>query len=157
MPPTKWQNSEAKKLLAKDILEEKVTDSMKPKDVHAMHEEYKQYNYGNFGTNLRNLRLSFRRLQGHADADSAALAHDLQVRSRVVNNPRGYPQWEGSAAERLLKIDIDTHEHKKMEPRMLYQKRKEYQEFPLEVFRNHIYQEVRSRTGSLYWSAKKKK
>ena len=130
---------------------------MGPADVYAMHEEYKQYNYENFRTNLRNLRQSLHRLQGHADADSAALAHDLQVRPPAANNPRGYPRWDGSEAERLLKIDINGCMHSNMKPHILYQKRKEYQEFPLEVFRDHIYQEIRSRTGSLYWSAKKKK
>ena len=123
MPTTKWQNSEAKKLLTRDIVQEKVTDRMGPADVYAMHEEYKQYNYENFRTNPRNLRQSLHRLQGHADADSAALAHNLQVRPLAANNPRGYPRWDGSEAERLLKIDINGCMRSNMKPCILYQKK----------------------------------
>ena len=130
---------------------------MSPKDVYGMREEYQQYPYINFRTNLNNLRKSIQKLQGHADEDSAALAHDLEVRPRLTKTPRGYPVWDGSAAERFLKLDIDRGEHEKMNPRMLRGTRKEYEEFPLEVFRDHIYQEVLSRTASLYWSTKKKK
>ena len=63
------------------------------------------------------------KLQGHVDDDRAALAHDQLVRPRAANNPRGYPRWDGSEAERLLKIDVDGGEHQKMEPRKLRQKR----------------------------------
>ena len=152
-PPAPWQKSEAKKLLTKDILDGKVTAGMKPKDVYSMHEEYKPYKYENFKNNLLGLHKSMQKLQGFADADSVALAHDLQVRPRATNNPRGYPRWDRSEAERLLK---DENEHQTMKPKELHQKRKEYQEFPLDVFRDHIYEEVRKRTVSLYWSTKKK-
>ena len=154
--PVPWQKSGAKKLLTTDILDGKVTAGMKPKDVYSMHEEYKPYKYENFRNNLLALHKSLQKLQGFADADSVALAHDLQVRPRAANNPRGYPRWERSEAERLLKIDIDESKHLTMKPKELHQKRKEYQEFPLEVFRDHIYEEVRKRTVSLYWSTKKK-
>ena len=109
MPPTKWRNCEAKKLLTRDILQEKVTDRMGPADVYAMHEEYKQYNYENFRTNLNDLCQSFHRLQGHADADSAALSHGLQVCPPAANNPRGYPHWDGSEAKGSSKsISMDA-------------------------------------------------
>ena len=80
---------DAKILLAKDIREGTVIASMGPKDVYGMHEEYQQYPYTNFRTNLCNLRKSIQKLQGHANEDSAALAHDLKVRPRVTKMLRG--------------------------------------------------------------------
>jgi hypothetical protein len=52
---TKWQNSNAKELLRKDILDGKVVDSMMSKEVLAMRPENEPYRK-NFGTNLRNLQ-----------------------------------------------------------------------------------------------------
>ena len=43
MKQTKWEISEAKTLLAKDIRDGTVTPSMGPKDVYGMREEYQQY------------------------------------------------------------------------------------------------------------------
>jgi hypothetical protein len=69
---TKWQNSNAKKLLHQDILDGKVVDSMTPKEVLAMRPEYEPYGK-NFGTSLRNLQKGIRENQAKADSDSAAL------------------------------------------------------------------------------------
>jgi hypothetical protein len=147
-PPTPWLISEAKELLAKDILAKKV-DGMGPKAVFAMRKEYQQYEYKNFRSNLLALRKAIQLQHDLADADSAALAHDERIRPRANSKP--YPRWDRSEAERLLKLDIDAGEHTKLKPSQLHKKRAEYQLFPPDVFRDHIYQEVRSRTESSYW------
>ena len=66
-------------------------------------------------------------------------------------------EWHGSAAERLLKIDIKNLLHKSMKPKQLYHTRDEYKQFDLETFRGHLYQEYRSNKESNYWIVKKKK
>ena len=38
---------------------------------------------------------------------------------------------------------------------MLYSSRPEYQEFDLDVFRKHIYQEIRKQEGQAYWLVKR--
>jgi hypothetical protein len=39
----------------------------------------------------------------------------------------------------------------RFDPSVLWETRPEYKVFPLKVFRDHIYQEDRSKTGSSYW------
>jgi hypothetical protein len=44
----------------------------------------------------------------------------------------------------------------RFEPSVLRETRPEYKVFPLKVFRDHIYQEARMKTGSSYWMNKAK-
>lgn len=56
----------------------------------------------------------------------------------------GYPEWEGSEAQKSLKMDMENNAHEAMRPMALWETRAEYQLFPLQVFRDHIYQEIRT-------------
>jgi hypothetical protein len=131
--PMKWQNSDAKKFLKQDILDGKVVDSMMPKEVLAMRPEYEPYRK-NFGTNLRGLQKMIRENQAKADSDSAALAHDRRIFPPSANTSQGYPRWDGSEAEGLLRKDIDEGLTSNFTPNVLHQMRPEYQAFPLGVF-----------------------
>jgi hypothetical protein len=130
---TKWQNSDAKKLLLQDILDGKVVVSMMPKEVLAMRPEYVPYGK-NFGTNLCNIQKTIRENQAKANSDSAALAHDRCLFPPSANTSQGYPRWDGSGAQRLLREDADTGLTSNYEPKVLHRLRSEYQLFPLEVF-----------------------
>lgn len=105
---------------------------------------------------LNSLRKALDKLKNKADVDSAGIEHDRRLHP-INSNPPGssYPRWDGSAAQRLLKEDIEEGEHKQLQPRELRMTREEYQVFPLHVFRKHIHQEVRSRTETPYWLVKK--
>lgn len=154
--PAKWQNSDAKKLLHQDILDGRVVDTMTPKKVLGMRPEYVPY-AKNFGTNLRNLQKAIRDNQARADSDSAALAHDRRIFPPSANTFQGYPRWDGSGAQRLLREDIGAGLTSNCEPKTLHQTRPEYQAFPLTVFRDHIYQEQRSQRERAYWLNKEKR
>ena len=154
--PSKWKDSEAKMLLQQDILDGKVTASMKPKEVFEMRAEYKAYGMKNFRSNLYSLRSSMKENQQKADSDAAALAHDRRIHPKVAYTPKGYPRWDGSEAQRLLKEDMASSTTNPLEPSVLRETRPEYKAFPLKVFRDHIYQEVRMKTGSSYWMNKAK-
>ena len=80
-----------------------------------------------------------------AARDANALAHDLPLFPRPTHNHRKEPRWQGSKAQSSLHVDIDAGLHRTMEPRDLYKTRPEYQQFLLKTFRDHIYQEVRTR------------
>ena len=58
-------------------------------------------------------------------------------------NCRGEPQWNGSAAQALLKEMVEKGEHKGIEPKTIWSSREEYQAYSLQTFRDHIYQEER--------------
>jgi hypothetical protein len=155
---TPWAKSKAKQLLADDIVRGTVTPVMRPIDIYEMHQEYKNYKIDNFRTNLRNLRKSIKKDKCCADSDRDALAHDLQVRHPHVDILlRSTPFWMGSEAQKLLKKDVDAGRHEKMKPWDLWISKVAYQAFPLEVFRKHIYQEVRCRKENAYWRVKKER
>jgi hypothetical protein len=149
--PSKWKDSRAKMLLRQDILDGKVTASMKPKQVFEMRAEYKPYGIKNFRSNLYSLRSVTKENQQKADSDAAALAHDRCIHPKAVYTPKGYPRWDGSDAQRFLKEDMESCLTNRFDPSVLRETRPEYKAFPLKVFRDHIYQEVRSKTGSSYW------
>jgi hypothetical protein len=143
--PPKWQYSDAKKQLERDILDGK-TDGKTPKQVCETHAEYKQYESKNFYPNFKRLKKTLQGLQDRADEDEAAFLHDEALNLRANNKP--YPRWGGTIAERLLKIDIDAGKNKK--PRELQATRPEYSPYPLKVFRDHVQQELRARCERSY-------
>ena len=53
--------------------------------------------------------------------------------------------------------DIDAKKHEKMSPMALWMTKTEYMEFPLQVFRDHIYQELNKRDKKDSRFQKKKK
>jgi hypothetical protein len=150
-----WINSKAKKQLYHDIIDGTVTDGMAPGAVFLMRPEFQVYKEENFKTNFKSLKKAIRAKQGYAVTDSAAFANDRRVNPLL--QPTGRPRWNGSAAERFLKEDIEEGLHMTMKPAALYQTRQEYQVFALDVFRPHIHQEIRSSKGNAYWLAKKLK
>jgi hypothetical protein len=59
---------------------------------------------------------------------------------------RGYPQWDFSKAQEILNKMIDDNEHKKYKKkRHLWKSHEEFQLYPLKVFRDHVYQELKTR------------
>jgi len=152
-----WRYSKTKKMLEKDIIDGKIgsiANGMKPKDVHSMRSEYKKIPYKLFVSRLYTLRKKYEELQKNAEADAAALSHDLALNIRVNSKP--YPRWQGSEAERLLKEDVDSGWHMLMYPRDLQESHPAYAPFPGKVFSDHIQQEARARRERPYWLARRK-
>jgi len=154
-PPklTPWRNSEAKKQLIVDIKKGTI-DGWGPKEVHKFRPIYEERTYENFRNNLNNLRKSLKNLQSLADEDDAALARDKAL-DHLRKNSKPYPQWHGSEAERLLKLDIDNGLHQQGHPSVLQATREEYKPWPRKVFGDHIQQELRARRERPYWMARR--
>ena len=62
-----------------------------------------------------------------------------------ARNHRNEPQWNGSEAHRLLKMDMDAKKHFDLKPEDLWESRPEYGEFHLSTFRDHLWQEHKTR------------
>lgn len=160
--PPPWKISEAKKKLSDDIISGK-TEGKTPRQVYDMHPLlYHQYPQSNFTTNFRNLSKAINKSRSLAERDSHAVAQFRQLNSPapalcLTENPngRGYPQWQGSTAEQLLKNDMNAGKDRMMTPINLHSERAEYQQFPLSVFRDHIHQERRNRLQRNYWLSRK--
>jgi hypothetical protein len=57
----------------------------------------------------------------------------------------GYPEGQGSEAQRLLKIDLEAQKQDTMSKMDLWDSRPEFHtQFPLKVFRDKINQEIRT-------------
>ena len=77
--------------------------------------------------------------------DEAAYRNFMENHPQRSFDAIGRPRWEGSAAEALLKQDMDEGYHLAKRPFALYDSRPEYKVFDLDVFRGHIDQEIRLR------------
>jgi len=145
----KWGKSKAKEMLADDIIKGEVLPAMAAKDAYEMREEYKSFKYENFRTNLKNLREVIAKDFARMQQDSVDYVHDRElVKDLRNNNPLlrpPCPNWHQSAARQLLKDDMTTGKHLTMKPMQLHATKQEHRMFPLDVFRNHIYQEADER------------
>jgi hypothetical protein len=153
-----WKNSKAKKLLTQDLISGEIpldSDDMQPMIVYHQRPEFIDFEYTRFRDRLRELRNQIIEKTARAASDSAAHARDRQIYPKPTHNHRGEPRWEGSEAERLLRVDMDENKHKNMKPMELYNTREEYYDnYKLVVFRKHIDQEERCRKFLVYWAKK---
>ena len=69
----------------------------------------------------------------------------------------GYPFWHKHPSKMLLRADVKANKGAKLVPKVLWKSRKEYQDFPLSVFRNHVYHEKRRLREKPYWQVKRNK
>ena len=95
--------------------------------------------------------------QARALEDANHFYMDRMVHPRHKINARGEPEWVEHEAKELLAIDMDEDLHKKMTKLELYNSRLQYQEFTLETFRGHVYQEEQTRKWRDQWTDGKKK
>ena len=151
-PPTPWEI--AKPILEKDYLEGRVKDTMFPRDVRMLRPQYMLVKAENFSTNLRAMKKRIGLHKNRSIQDKEAFIHDTSLYELAVNDSFN---WDGSAAQCLLMVDVKAGMHRLLKPKALRLLRPEYQEFDLDVFRAHIYQEARSELETPYWMSKKKK
>jgi len=161
-----WEHSDAKKLLKGDLLSGKIPldgEGMTPQEAYLQRPEFiaSDPKYKRFPNRLRALREQLIAKNDRADEDREALLHDRKLHPIPERNHRGELRWEGSEVQRLLRLDMDSGKHKTMKPSELYQSREEYNDkdkgYPLEVFRQHIHQEVRKRKFDKYLTMKREK
>ena len=145
---TSWNNSTAKGLLQRDLATGTIPLSghvMGSRAVYESRPEYAVYSFDLFTRRLATLRREAKSQNARRAADATALLRDRHLYPPPTHDEHGSLRWEGSAAETLLKADIANDLHKQMQPRELHQTRAEYQVFNADIFRGHIYQEVKRR------------
>lgn len=153
-----WRDSRARELLFEGLAAGTIpltSHEMLPRDVYSLHEEFKNFKYANFRTNLNNLRKNLLERKQTSKFDEKALQHDRQIVNRGSQNQRGYPFWPKSDASKLLESDLKGGQHLQSKPEILYMTRPEYQMFPISVFRDHVHQELRQQRERPYWLHKK--
>ena len=155
--PVSWGKSEAKRMLREDIIMEVVKPGMNAEFVYKMREEYQLYKFEHFRTNLSNLREAIDKHHQRMKDDCSFYVQDRKLLKEIIRkHDPPIIQWHQSEARRLLKIDVDNKKHTMMKPSQLYKERVEYQDFPPDVFRKHLHQEVDERASKAFRFEKKK-
>jgi hypothetical protein len=153
-PKIKWGKSKARDLLYKDLVDGNIPrqavdehgrSTMRLEDIFQMHPEYKLYDREKLSSRLSNLRKMFDECMLRAEIDQEAFEKYRQNHQPSLFSHKGYPEWQGSEAQRLLKLDIEAGKHTQMSKTDLHESNIEYYEnFPLDVFRDKVYQEIRT-------------
>ena len=153
-PNIKWKHSKAKKLLYQDIIEGKVplyarddngNTTMATKDIYALRPEFAAYNYDKFPSRLSSLRDTIQKKMSRKGDDEIAFEAFVRYTPVSIKTSRGNIQWKGSEAQELALKDIAEGIHTEKGYRYLHEKRPEYfTNFPFELFRNKIRQEVKT-------------
>lgn len=148
-----WKNHPARKLLYADLANGRLELDGKEMGPQQVYEKYKGEScfqlkgmeYGpNFTRRLRDLREIVKRDKSRAIEDKQALAISIRNHPVPEKNHKGEPQWNGSAAQQLLKVDMEAGKHKFMKPSDLRKTRPEYQLFLPDTFRWKIQQNIRT-------------
>ena len=151
---TGWQYSNAKAALKAAIMENDVPLCPSPDEDEEDLENYfscrpEIQNYGDFRLfkgRLNALRDQIRNDMTRAEEDEEAFSIFVKNHPKSTIAAKGnYPEWDGHEAQRLLQKDMDAGYHMTMTPSELWLSEEEYVLFPLKVFREHIYQEARTK------------
>lgn len=152
-----WKKSLAKKLLAQDIIAGEIDSDMDWNDVFWYRPEYAATSHRLFNGRLQRLLAAISSSRADALLDEDALKNDRRLFPKKSHNYRGEPQWDGSAAQSWLRIDVAEGKPDECSPKELYKTRKAYQVYPLKVFREHIHQEIRFQKFCTWRNETKKK
>ena len=119
--------------------------TMKLEDIYLSRPEFSKYKYSMFSSRLSSLRKTVKVTEHRAALDQAAFDNYIQNHEPSLLTRHGYSQWQGSEAQRLLKIDLKNKVHEIMTKKELHESREEYFEnYPLNVFRDKVWQEIRT-------------
>ena len=144
-----WANSEARRLLYEDLKNGTVPDvpdaSFPTNLIFTSRPEFAATGYRLFPSRLSSLRKIYRKDKGRADADLKLFNEFKENNAIHSHSARGWPEWDGSVAQKQLKQDIQDGILDTLTPAELWCLRPVYDDYPLKVFRDHIYQEDRTK------------
>jgi sRNA-binding carbon storage regulator CsrA len=148
-----YATSRRRQLLVADIKAGK-HQGMQPKELWLSRPEYQQDKLTLFCSCFYSLQSTIEATDRN-ERDEKAFVDNKKLGIGTKFLP--YPKFKGSNAEELLKKDLDEGVNKTMLPQDIHKLHLgAYAPWPLEVFRNHIYQELQDRKQRLYWLGKRK-
>ena len=141
--PEPWGSSKAKAHLRAAIIAGEIPETWKAKQVYELNKLYKLYPYVRFRANLLSLREAIAADYVRMQEDLELFMHDEGLMKSLgkKNVHPEYPNWHQHEARHLLQEDLEAGLHNSMKPKELWASRVEYLDFPLTVFRNHMYTE----------------
>ena len=144
-------------LLHMDTRMSRIINAMTDEELWESHRQFQLYDFGKFkGYNKNMMKLTSKR-KGRISEEQASFNHDMLKLQQKTITAREYPFWNKHPASELLREDELNCTEKQMKPEKLWRSRLEYQDFPLPVFRKHIYQERMKQLAAPYWQHKRNK
>lgn len=142
-----WQYSDARKIMAQDMIDNVVPIDVKIQNTEDLYYElyahlpaFKEWPYDRktFDRRIASLQEIVTRLKWAAQCDRDALAHDRAMHPQPTHAPNGRLLWKGSEADRWLKVDMHSGLHLQMKPEQLRETRDCYKEFSKRRFSKRI-------------------
>lgn len=156
--PKQWRYSEEKKELSKKLLDPtNPIHGMSISEVYESDPNYKQWELKKFQKYYKDLGETIKKRKQRADLDNVAVAEHKHSFPRGAMNNRGYPYWDTHPAKELLEVDVYKKVHESMTREALRLSRKEYTEFPKEVFTKRVNREIYKQSSATYWGLKRSK
>ena len=153
----RWdKKNPARHQLKWDIADGIIPADMTDEDAKQVRSLYEYMNNDKFKSRLKSMRKAVDDAKERAEKDAAALLHDRLIYPRPTHNHRGEPQWADHEASTLLELDVSNGAHEGKSPYELWMTRLQYQEFLLETFRGHLYQEGQTQKWRQQWVDGKK-
>ena len=159
--PKAWQYSDAKKALKKDLHDPKSPiHDMSAEAVKSSDPRYEQYpNFEKYYEDLKE-KVKAEKILIEAD-DLAAKMHVMSFPKEYLNE-RGYPHWDVMGrpphpAKALLEVDVMNGLHRIKTPKELQKTRREYKEFPRNVFAKKVQKEASKQKLNSFWADKRNK
>ena len=123
--------------------------------MYQMSEDFQQYDITRFVSNVKNLKKSIKAEKNRVAFEEAAMVSDRQKFPKAGMTYWNYIRFDTSEAKEALRKDVKDKKHNTMKPSEFQETREAYKQFPLKVFRKHIYQEEYAQIGRSYWMNKK--
>lgn len=159
-----WRRSEARIVLLDDLqrnvlpLDENVMSAEEAWVVYSEHEAFKGLvEFRQFKVQLKAHRMQVGKKVPDLAVQLEALKHDRQLHPRASHNNRGEPIFDMSDAKELLQNDVKQKKHIGITPSQFRETRDEYKQFPSEIIKERIYQEIRRQKFIYYMSWKQAK
>ena len=139
-----WKQSKAKALLL-ELLNDATSyvHQKTPEEVWESSEWFYNYPKHRFVDNMKALHTSIKSQGNVIVEDIRLIETELAALDLTETTKRGYPHWHKHGAKQLLAEDLKAGRCSERTPQQLQTDRPEYKQFPLTVFRRHIYQEQR--------------
>ena len=125
--------------------------NMTAEEIWQLHPKFKCYPIADFKKHNKNMIILTRKKRKQIKKEEKALMQDWIAFPRKSTTGRNVPFWDTHIASSMLKEDESDGTAKKISPKALWESREEYQEFPLAIFRKHIYQERSKQLSAAFW------
>lgn len=150
----KWKDSEARRLLYKDVVDGVIpleakfgdgTTSMALQDIYTSRVEFASYDYDKFSGRLATIRAIVKLLTQRTEEDEEAFDTYVANHPASLYDRKGFIQWQGSKSQELAKLDIEAG-LLAQGYRSLYTSRQEYfMEYDFREFSDKIRQEIKTK------------